>query len=183
MEKDIPIVGNSSINPHMNAIEVCCKGYKRYPYDWSRCVPDCRDKCQRNGFCMDGGVCQCFDEFVLNHRNDCISTCPLGCANGRCFLNGTCLCNYGYQLDPTKKYCEPFCYFGCGLNEFCAEPHKCECLEGYAKSREPDGIIGCQPVCIPDCGYGHCVGPNQCECFLGYVKRENRSVCEGNCYK
>lgn len=182
-EKDIQVIGNSSGNPHFNLIEVCCQGYKRYDFDWTKCVPDCGQKCLRNGFCLEGGVCQCFDDFVLNHRNDCVPICPLGCPNGQCYLNGTCVCNEGYVLDATKKYCEPVCTMGCGRNEVCDAPETCVCAVGYAKAPPTSlGRIGCQPVCIPDCGFGHCVGPNQCECFPGYQKRANSSVCESNCY-
>ncbi|XP_037825952.1 von Willebrand factor D and EGF domain-containing protein [Lucilia sericata] len=183
-ERDVQVIGNSSLNPHFNLIEVCCQGYKRYDFDWTKCVPDCGQKCQRNGFCLEGGVCQCFEDFVLNHRNDCVPTCPLGCPNGECYLNGTCVCNKGYQLDATKKYCEPNCTLGCGRNEVCDAPDTCVCAEGYAKAlHSPNAAqMGCQPVCIPDCGFGHCVGPNQCECFPGYQQRVNSSICESNCY-
>uniref|UniRef100_A0A1I8PBM7 EGF-like domain-containing protein n=1 Tax=Stomoxys calcitrans TaxID=35570 RepID=A0A1I8PBM7_STOCA len=178
-EKDIPIRGNStSGNIFYNELDVCCPGYKRYDFDWSKCVPDCGNKCQKNGFCIDGGICQCFDEFVLNHRNDCVPTCPLGCPNGQCYLNGTCVCNKGYMLDPTKKYCEPICELGCGHHEICATPNQCVCADGYARSSDFKlAHIGCQPVCIPDCGFGHCVAPNQCECFPNYEKKENGTVC------
>ncbi|XP_075150069.1 nimrod B4 isoform X2 [Haematobia irritans] len=175
----MPIQGNStSGNIYYNELDVCCPGYKRYIYDWSKCVPDCGNKCLMNGFCLDGGVCQCFDEFILNHRKDCVPTCPLGCPNGKCYLNGTCVCDQGYMLDPTKKYCEPICELGCGRHEVCDEPNKCVCAEGYSLS--PDHRLthlGCQPICIPDCGHGHCVGPNQCECFKDYEKKGNGTVC------
>ncbi|XP_005189762.1 epidermal growth factor-like protein [Musca domestica] len=179
-EKDVPIRGNSSTgNPNYNEIDVCCPGFKRYDFDWSKCVPDCGNKCLKNGFCLEGGVCQCFDEFVLNHRNDCVPTCPLGCPNGRCYLNGTCVCNSGYELDPTKKYCVPICKMGCGRNEICVEPERCECAEGYSRSPNHQLTkIGCQPICIPDCGFGYCSGPNKCECFPGYGKKTNGTVCE-----
>lgn len=171
-------MGNSTTSRFYNIIEVCCHGFKRYDFDWNKCVPDCGNKCQKNGFCLEGGVCQCFSEFVLNHRNDCVATCPLGCPNGQCYLNGTCVCDQGYELDPTKKYCVAVCELGCGRNEICDEPNKCACAEGYARSSNRElAKIGCQPVCIPDCGYGHCVGPNQCECFSGYSKKDNGTVC------
>ncbi|KAH8393576.1 hypothetical protein KR200_005009 [Drosophila serrata] len=182
-DKEVKIVGNSTTNPYFNVIEVCCKGWRRYEYDWSRCVPDCGEHCQENGFCVAGGLCQCFDDFVLNYRNNCVATCPLGCPHGRCFLNGTCLCNKGYELDGSRRYCQPQCNTTCGHNEVCLEPGKCSCAEGFARGLRESSALGCQPVCIPDCGYGHCVGPNQCECFPGYQKRLNGSSCEGHCYK
>lgn len=161
---------------------MCCQGYKRYDYDWSKCVPDCGSKCQQNGFCLAGNICQCFDEFVLNHRDDCIPTCPLGCPNGQCYINGTCVCEAGYELDASRRYCQPLCDMGCARNEICDKPNKCICLEGYTKA-VPDTLdMGCQPVCIPNCGYGHCIGPNRCHCFHGYHKRENSSICESDCY-
>ncbi|XP_017465112.1 PREDICTED: tenascin isoform X2 [Rhagoletis zephyria] len=180
-EKDVQVVGNSTLSPYFNLVEVCCKGYKRYDFDWNRCVPDCGNKCQANGFCLDGGICRCFDEFVLNHRNVCIPICPLGCPNGQCYLNGTCICQEGYELDPTRKFCMPRCEFSCAHNEICVEPNKCECAEGYTRALPPS-TMGCQPICIPDCGFGHCVAPNHCECFHGYLKRLNGSTCESNCY-
>ncbi|KAH8409966.1 hypothetical protein KR009_003241 [Drosophila setifemur] len=182
-DKEVKIVGNSTTNPFFNVIEVCCKGWRRYEYDWSRCVPDCGERCQENGFCLAGGICQCFDDFVLNYRNNCVATCPLGCLHGRCFLNGTCLCDKGYELDGSRRFCQPQCNATCGHNEVCLEPGKCECAEGYARGLRESSALGCQPICIPDCGYGHCVGPNQCECFPGYRKRDNGSSCESTCYK
>ncbi|TMW45089.1 hypothetical protein DOY81_009831, partial [Sarcophaga bullata] len=133
IRKNIEVIGNSSLNPHFNMIEVCCQGYKRYDFDWTKCVPDCGEKCQRNGFCLEGGICQCFDDFVLNHRNDCVPTCPLGCPDGQCYINGTCICNKGFELDATKKYCMPVCSLGCGRNEICDAPDTCVCDKGYAK--------------------------------------------------
>ncbi|XP_030377144.1 uncharacterized protein LOC115626033 [Scaptodrosophila lebanonensis] len=181
-DKDVKIVGNSTINPGFNVIEVCCKGWQRYEYDWSRCVPDCGDKCHEHGFCLPGGRCQCFDEFVLNHRNVCVPTCPLGCPHGQCYLNGTCVCQRGYELDGSRKFCQPQCNQTCGHNEVCDAPGKCVCAEGYARGLRDSTALGCQPICIPDCGYGHCVGPNQCECFPGYEKRINGTSCQSACY-
>ncbi|XP_037957734.1 tenascin [Teleopsis dalmanni] len=181
-EKDVPIVGNSTTNSFLNVIEVCCRGFKRYEYDWSMCVPDCGNMCLQNGFCIDGGKCMCFDEFVHNYRNICVPTCPLGCPHGQCYLNGTCVCNEGFILDPSKKFCQPECDPICGHNEICIEPNKCICADGYAKSIRPDSTMGCQPVCIPDCGFGHCIAPNECKCFDRYEKRMNGTACESPCY-
>jgi len=72
-DKEVKIVGNSSTNPYMNVIEVCCKGWRRYEYDWSQCVPDCGERCQENGFCVAGGKCVCFTDFVLNYRNNVVT--------------------------------------------------------------------------------------------------------------
>ncbi|XP_017154787.1 von Willebrand factor D and EGF domain-containing protein [Drosophila miranda] len=182
-DKEVKIVGNSTTNPHFNVIEVCCKGWRRYEYDWSKCVPDCDDRCQENGFCLAGGICQCFDDFVLNYRNNCVPTCPLGCPHGRCYLNGTCLCDKGYELDGSRLFCQPQCNQTCGHNEVCLEPGKCSCAEGYVRGLRESAALGCQPICIPDCGYGHCVAPNQCECFPGYHKRINGTSCENGFYK
>ncbi|KAL7740373.1 hypothetical protein ACLKA6_013171 [Drosophila palustris] len=181
-DKEIKIVGNSTVNPYFNVIEVCCKGWRRYEYDWSRCVPDCGERCQENGFCLPGGHCQCFDDFVLNYRNNCVPTCPLGCPHGQCFLNGTCRCDRGYELDGSRRFCQPQCNATCGHNEICIEPGKCVCAEGYARGLRESNALGCQPMCIPDCGYGHCVAPNQCECFPNFQKRANGTSCESNCY-
>ncbi|KAH8378191.1 hypothetical protein KR093_009994 [Drosophila rubida] len=181
-DKDVKIVGNSTVNQNFNVLEVCCKGWRRYEYDWSRCVPDCGEHCQENGFCLPGGRCQCFEDFVLNYRNNCVPTCPLGCPHGKCYLNGTCHCDKGYELDGSHRFCQPQCNSTCGHNEICIEPGKCVCAEGYARGLRESDALGCQPVCIPDCGYGHCVAPNQCECFPMYSKREGRSSCESNCY-
>ncbi|EDW75758.1 uncharacterized protein Dwil_GK15108 [Drosophila willistoni] len=181
-DKEVKIVGNSTTNPYFNVIEVCCKGWRRYEYDWSRCVPDCGERCLENGFCLAGGICQCFDDFVLNYRNNCVPTCPLGCPHGRCYLNGTCVCQQGYELDGSRRFCQPICNQTCGHNEICLEPGKCVCAEGYARGLRESSALGCQPICIPDCGHGHCVAPNECECFPGYQKRLNGSSCESNCY-
>lgn len=175
-------MGNSSTNPYMNVIEVCCKGWRRYEYDWSQCVPDCGERCQENGFCVAGGKCVCFTDFVLNYRNNCVPTCPLGCPHGRCYLNGTCQCDKGYELDGSRKFCQPQCNATCGHNEVCLEPGKCSCAEGYTRGLRESAALGCQPICIPDCGYGHCVRPNECECFPGFQKRKNGITCEGDCY-
>ncbi|XP_016963931.1 epidermal growth factor-like protein isoform X1 [Drosophila biarmipes] len=181
-DKEVKIVGNSTTNPHFNVIEVCCKGWRRYEYDWSQCVPDCGERCQENGFCLAGGICKCFPDFVLNYRNNCVPTCPLGCPHGRCYLNGTCRCDQGYELDGSRRFCQPQCNATCGHNEVCLEPGKCSCAEGYARGLRESAALGCQPICIPDCGYGHCVRPNQCECFPGYLKRQNSVSCEIECY-
>uniref|UniRef100_A0A6P4FGP6 von Willebrand factor D and EGF domain-containing protein n=1 Tax=Drosophila rhopaloa TaxID=1041015 RepID=A0A6P4FGP6_DRORH len=181
-DKEVKIVGNSTTNRYFNVIEVCCKGWRRYEYDWSQCVPDCGDRCQENGFCLAGGICQCFEDFVLDYRHNCVPTCPLGCPHGRCFLNGTCKCDRGYELDGSRRFCQPQCNATCGHNEVCLEPGKCSCAEGYARGLRESSALGCQPICIPDCGYGHCVGPNDCRCFPGYEKRLNSSSCEAICY-
>ena len=108
-----------------------------------------------------------------------METCPIGCQYGRCYLNGTCECQPGYILDPdTRKFCRPNCQNGCGTKQLCVSPGKCQCRDGYHSTNE----LGCQPICIPDCGYGKCVGLNQCECFAGFMKRPHRNVCEAECY-
>ncbi|XP_017853937.1 tenascin [Drosophila busckii] len=182
VDKQVKIVGNSTNNRFFNVIEVCCKGWRRYEYDWSRCVPDCGERCRENGFCLPGGICKCFDDFVLNYRNNCVPTCPLGCPHGQCYLNGTCRCDKGFELDGSRKFCQPQCNQTCSHNEICLEPGKCVCAEGYARGLRESNVMGCQPMCVPDCGYGHCVAPNQCECFPGYQKRLNRTSCEANSY-
>ncbi|KAL5281711.1 hypothetical protein ACFFRR_005198 [Megaselia abdita] len=158
------IRGNGS-TIHYMYVEGCCDGYKPYPYDSNRCVPDCKDNC-RNGICSAPNKCECMDGFVANASNHCIETCPVGCPNGRCFLNGTSQCNRGYELDPTQRYCTAICNNSCGRNQVCMRPNECACLDGYLMTES-----GCQPVCSPDCGYGTCIAPNECKCLGNAIKK------------
>ncbi|XP_017465117.1 PREDICTED: von Willebrand factor D and EGF domain-containing protein [Rhagoletis zephyria] len=159
-------------------IQVCCAGYA--PMRWrgnTICKPVC-DNC-RNGHCVAPNECECFDNFVANDNGDCVFTCPLGCLNGRCFLDGTCQCDPGYKLDETRKFCRPICSSGCGMNprHNCTEPEVCGCAKGYQLTDE-----GCQPVCDPDCGEGgECREPNECYCAPGYELKEG--VCQRECYQ
>ncbi|XP_036321232.1 tenascin isoform X1 [Rhagoletis pomonella] len=176
-----PIRGNGS-TIHWQRIEVCCEGYMRSRFDRDQCIPDCSgvspNNC-RNGHCHAPNQCVCFAEFVRNDRGECVHTCPIACEHGRCYLNGTCQCDPGYTLDlETRKFCRAQCSQGCGTHQQCVAPGKCACTAGYKMTTD----LGCQPVCIPDCGHGKCVGPNKCECFKGYIKRPLRNVCEAECY-
>lgn len=158
------IEGNGS-NPYFMRVETCCDGFKPYPYDNNKCVPDCKDKCT-NGICWAPNKCQCMDGFVANASNHCIETCPIGCSNGRCYLNGTIRCNRGFELDPTQKYCTAICDNACGRNQVCIRRNVCACLDGYLMTES-----GCQPVCSPGCGSGLCIAPNECQCFQNTVKK------------
>lgn len=148
------------------SVETCCEGHKPYTYNTNFCVPDCIDGC-KNGICVAPNKCQCMDGFVANASNHCIETCPVAAPNGRCFLNGTILCNKGYELDPTQKYCTAICKHSCGKNQVCIRPNECACMDGYMGNKD----IGCQPICSPQCGYGTCVAPNVCQCFQGMIKK------------
>lgn len=140
-------------------VETCCENHKPYKYDNRRCVPECKYGC-KNGVCIAPNKCQCIDGFVANASNHCIETCPIGAPNGVCYLNGTMKCNKGYEPDPTQKYCTAICKNACGKNQVCIRPDECACLDGYISTE-----LGCQPVCLPDCGFGKCVAPNKCECY------------------
>lgn len=159
-------------------IEVCKKGYA--PRKWLSkvdCIPTC-DNCQ-NGFCVAPNQCKCFDDFVPNDNGDCVFTCPLGCLNGRCYLDGTCQCDPGYKLDETRKFCRPICSGGCGNlpSNNCTAPEVCGCSKGFQLTDE-----GCKPICIPDCGPGGiCGSDNICKCNSDHTLIDG--VCQANCYQ
>lgn len=118
---------------------------------------------------------------MKNSEGKCVHTCPVACENGRCLLDGTCICNAGYDLEPeTRKYCIPDCsHIPCGLNQRCLAPGRCGCAKGYELLEG----LGCQPICRPHCGFGRCVAPGECECFAGFVKRLGRKICEAECLR
>ncbi|XP_013104566.2 epidermal growth factor-like protein [Stomoxys calcitrans] len=184
-KEEEPIMGNSSI-PNYLRFEKCCEGYvatsRPLDLDSNKCVPDCSlvsaNNC-RNGFCRSSQHCECFEGFVANSKGNCVHTCPLGCENGHCLLDGTCICNPGYSLESeTRKFCIPQCsHIPCGLNQECVAPGECQCQVGYQWL----DFLGCQPICQPGCGFGRCGAPQECECFAGYIKRPGRNICEAEC--
>ncbi|XP_075150074.1 uncharacterized protein LOC142224172 [Haematobia irritans] len=165
----------------LTPIKVCCPGYGLLRWRGERkCVPVC-DKC-RNGLCVAPNVCKCYDEYIRNDSDDCVFVCPLGCLNGRCYLDGSCECNPGYKLDETRKFCRPICSKGCGRDPLhnCTAPEVCSCIRGFQLT---DG--GCRPVCEPECGPGgecQAFGTKpKCVCYQGY--HEQDGVCQSDCYQ
>lgn len=159
-------------------IEFCCDGYTGEEYLGSyNCQPIC-EGCQ-NGFCKAPGVCECYDEYVMNDNGECVFSCPMGCLNGRCYLDGSCQCDIGYKLDESRKFCRPICSMGCGENPIhnCTEPEVCSCAKGYTLQDN-----GCKPVCDPDCGDGGiCQDTNDCHCQQGYELKDG--TCQASCYQ
>ncbi|XP_055377865.1 epidermal growth factor-like protein [Condylostylus longicornis] len=162
-----------------NKIEVCCDGYKRSKYDWNKCVPDCTN-CD-HGVCLEPGYCKCFPNYVKNHEDQCVLTCPVDCNNGQCKADGTCKCNPGYVLDESEKFCRPFCdkRNDCESNyyQYCSAPNICSCKKGYQIAR-----YRCEPICKNNCGVnGTCESPNVCRCHSGAILKNG--ICQAPCYQ
>lgn len=87
----------------------------------------------------------------------------LGCNNGECH-GDQCVCNSGYTLDPTRKFCAPVCSPDCGRGN-CTAPNVCSCNNGY----ELSGDGQCIPKCSKGCQFGECTAPEVCSCRSGYV--------------
>uniref|UniRef100_A0A1I8PK07 EGF-like domain-containing protein n=1 Tax=Stomoxys calcitrans TaxID=35570 RepID=A0A1I8PK07_STOCA len=162
-------------------IKVCCPGYGLLRWRGERrCVPVCK-KC-RNGQCVAPDVCECYNEFVRTDNGDCVFSCPLGCLNGRCYLDGSCECDPGYKLDETRQYCRPICSKGCGTDPLlnCTAPEVCGCIQGFTLSDS-----GCKPLCEPECGPGGVcqeIGFKPlCACHAGYGLKDG--VCQADCYQ
>lgn len=99
-----------------------------------------------------------------------------GCENGECSGN-RCVCNKGYRLDSTGKFCTPVCSPPCSKGN-CTEPNVCSCNRGYDLTS--DG--GCLPKCTNPCEFGQCVAPEKCACPSGFILNRN-SVCSPVCEK
>lgn len=100
-----------------------------------------------------------------------------GCDNGNCHRD-TCVCNEGFALDKTHKFCIPHCNPPCG-NGYCSAPNTCTCNDGY----EAISNAACRPVCPQGCELGECVAPGQCACRAGFKLHERKCVphCERGC--
>lgn len=88
------------------------------------------------------------------------------CENGECSGN-RCVCNRGYRLDKTGKFCMPICDPACNTGN-CTAPNVCSCNGGYDLT--PDGA--CIPKYTNRCEFGECVAPEgepKCDhpCFNG----------------
>lgn len=165
---------------HFTQIQYCCGNYVPYIIEGNRdfvCLPKC-EKCQ-NGFCRAPGECICYDGFVKNDADECVFSCPVGCLNGQCFLDGTCRCNRGYKLSENRDFCKPICTIECGENQTCTAPESCSCSEGYTLTS-----FGCAPVCNPPCGIGgKCDAPNVCICYKSMDYELRNDVCQARCYQ
>ncbi|XP_075154181.1 uncharacterized protein LOC142227544 [Haematobia irritans] len=105
----------------------------------------------------------CCENYLFNGTN-CNPICEPNCDNGECQAPNNCVCNKGYQMNPSK-ICEPVCTISCGFGK-CIRPETCECDNGYKYSRDRKT---CEPECLNTCpGNSKCVGPNQCVCNRGY---------------
>lgn len=99
----------------------------------------------------------------------------LGCENGEC-SGSTCVCDKGYILDRTSKYCMPICNPPCGKGN-CTAPNICSCNRGYDLTSN-----GCIPKCTNACEFGECVAPEKCSCPEGFILNLN-SICSPICEK
>ncbi|XP_075150449.1 uncharacterized protein LOC142224551 [Haematobia irritans] len=140
---EMPTVMQRNEEEDAALIEICCPHYAPINLMGNTL---CRPYCQScsNGKCVAPDVCECHDGFVQNDGKQCVFTCPISCLNGRCnLLTGACLCNPGYTLDETGKYCRPVCRAGCGHNPLhnCTAPDVCGCISGFSLTDND-----CQPI-------------------------------------
>ncbi|KAG5675232.1 hypothetical protein PVAND_005153 [Polypedilum vanderplanki] len=155
------------------------------------CVPACHPNCI-NADCIQPNVCRCHANFekylrpneclkrhVIKDRQDCMRICR----NGSCSNNGTCICNYGYEMYSGK--CSKICNKKC-TNGKCLE-NQCVCPNDYRLSSDNST---CLPVCAfedgHDCINGVCIAPNTCKCYPGYRFLNNQNctcvpMCDPQC--
>lgn len=100
----------------------------------------------------------------------------LECENGEC-SGDRCVCNKGFRLDQTGKFCMPICHPPCGTGN-CTAPNVCACSRGYDLTS--DGA--CTPKCTNGCEFGECIAPEKCSCPEGFILNSN-SICSPICEK